>query len=247
VSLNVDTPDYQRGIVNAQVLLAEVVSGTGGVIIGIPPNAETLVICASAADPALPEVVGRVSGIGYAGAKAVSQNEQDASPNWFFDVSSVVDTTVEISFDRAVVATWYVYADAGVHIVADVSKNSNAEGTQYVIGSVPSTSSGDHPPNEVLAIGAFNAASGVILAAPGAGLRYRVFSVAMAATAAGLIGQVNDTTSGQTLGVCAGPGSSPSSIPAQGFPMTQNHGISYQQLAGAGSMLMVVFYTVETV
>lgn len=248
MTIIVDTPDYQRGVVSAQILLAVLQPPGGGVELVIPPNAETLIVAAGAGDTAQPEVIGFDTGITYAGQRAQAQFQPDAAPVWIFDISSVLDEQVEVSFGSTpTVATWYFYTDSAARVVVDVSKAANGAGVQYVIPTIPATDIGDHPPVELLLKNVTLTASGTILAAPGAGKRYRVFSVQMATVTGGVLATAFDATAGPWLGVVAGPGASQTTIPPQGYPMATNAALGYSLQAGAGSVVTIVYYTIETV
>lgn len=248
MTIIVDTPDYQRGVVSAQILLAKALIPTPLFpLIQIPPNAETLILAADGADPTIPEVIGQETGIAYAGVKAQSQFQLDNSSVWFYDISSVLDVEIEVVFNTPAITNWYAYTDSAARTIVDVSKTSNQQGVQYVIPTIPATDANDHPPNELLVKNITLAASGTILAAPGAGKRYRVFSVQMATVTGGVLATAFDATSGLWIGVVAGPGTSQATIPAQGYPMTANTALGYSLQAGAGSVASIVYYTIETI
>lgn len=245
---NVDTPDYQRGVVNAQVLLATVPGGTSTVTVGVPPNTETLVVIVpgAAANTGI-FCTGVVTGVQYSGVKSSAEPLVSETPTWWFDVSAVVDASVKVSLTVATADVWYVYADAGTHTVADISKLVSNLGVQYQIPTVPATDLGDHPPTEVTVSSAYISSTSAIIAAPGAGLRLRIFSAQLATVTAGLLGYVLDNAAGRGLAACAGAGNSITTFPGQGYPMSTNSALEYEVLAGSGSMWVAVVYTTETV
>ena len=243
----VDTPDYTRGVVSAQKLLAAATGGGSPITVGIPPNTETLIVIITALGgrPTV-KVSGVSTGHTYPGVPFPSQFGQSQDYCWMFDVSSAVDTQVSITGVGAPLVPYAVYADSGVHIMADMSKLSSSNGMQYVIPTVPNTAAGDHPPNELSVAHVELAAAGNILGAPGAGIRYRIFSVQMS-TLSALSAIVWTGGGAPVVAVCAGPGNSITSIPAQGVPWSVNTAVVYGPVSGAGTMLITVLYTTETV
>ena len=126
----VDTPDYQRGLVNAQKLLASTPGATHVLNVGIPPNAETLVISAPGTNNVTPAVQGTTTSTFYPvvpvppaviGLPAMSM--------WLVDVSQALDATVTITFPNPLSATWYVYSDAGVRLTMDIAVGSAVGGS----------------------------------------------------------------------------------------------------------------------
>ena len=243
----VDTPDYQRGIVNAQKLLSTGNAGTGTVTVGVPPNCETLIVVLenpAATDSAA--VVGVTSGYSYPGIQSLNNKAFQSTRTWFFDVTNTIDTQCHIDVVASLGGAWSVYADAGVHIVGDVSRYTNHDGSQYVIPTVPNTAAGDHPPNEMSVASLNSAASVTVVPAPGAGNRLRVFSLGLAGVA-GLAGVMRDNGSGLILLACQGACCPVVTFPAQGIPLSTNQALSYFLVAGTGTMLGQATYTTETV
>lgn len=170
--------------------------------------------------------------------------------------------------------SWYVYCDSGIHVVADPNVSaliSNAgevdtgggiqalgtdstksrilrtdqRGVLYTIPTVPDTATGDHPPVELSFTNAFAAANGaVMIAAPGAGRRIRVFSASVGSTTAGDIVFIYDA--GTNVGLLYGSGS-PTAItfPGQGVPITTNAALSVGSTAG--TIYATAVYTIEAV
>lgn len=244
----IDTPDYQRGVVSAQKLVGVIPAGLTTVTVGVPPNAESLVVAMNQSDSSLfIDAHGVTTGYNYPGAQLWLTVTAEGGSGWVFDTSAQVDEQVEINLSSAATDPMYVYADAGVHVVADMSKRMNMAGQQYVIPSLPSVLSGDHPFTELSLISPTLAANGTVLAAPGAGQRYRVFSAQMSAATAGLSGGLVDNVGAKVLLFCAGVGNSVTSIPAQGYPMAANSPLTYSLATGAGGMQITVYYTTETI
>ena len=243
----IDTPDNQRGVVSPQLLLAAVPAGTDSTTIGVPPNCETLVITSDANDGAVPSVQGATTSITYPGARGVVSFETAGfSPVWLFDVSDVIDAELNIQWFPAPSKTWYVYSDAGVHTIADISNNRDGNGSLYTVPTVPYGEPGSHPPQELSVVGNGGAASFTLLAAPGAGVRYRVFGGNMASLAAGLYGYLKDSVSGTAFFVCVGEGNASLVLPSQGLALSTDAAVDYVLGAGAGTMAMSLSYTTET-
>lgn len=246
----VDTPDYQVGVTSAQALLATVAAATISVVVGVPPNAETLIVM----QPQTTAVTGCTctgvtSGLQYTGMRADRGNSTSTATTWFFDVSSAVDQQVTIVWNIAPVGTWYVYSDAGVHLVADPSRLMDTNGSQYVVPIAPSTRTGNHPPTEVQAIAFNNVPSGtVLLAAPGAGKRYRIFSASCSVQTAGQLLGLRDSVSG-TFFYSAGGGADaiaqPFSYGPSGLPLSVNAAVTLITSAGVGQY--TIAYTTESI
>jgi hypothetical protein len=240
---NVDTPPYQRGVVSAQKLLATVAGAVASVVVGVPPNAETIVVgfaAGAAAESAT--CVGVTSGIQYAGTVALPGGSTSAGLAWFFDCANVIDQQVAITLFQAPGVTWYVYSDSAAHLTADVSKKTDAQGNQYVIGTVPGSSSNSHPSNELSYVGGTLAANATLINAPGAGKRVRVFSAwlttlgAWTAQIAGTIGEW----------VIAAPSNGHASITFQPTGVVFGNNEAIQVFVG-GAVGLGVSYTVETI
>lgn len=244
----IDTPDYQRGIVNAQKLLATEGPTSTGVTVGIPPNCETLVVAVEPGfSPVLVQCLGVLSGIQYPGVRLIYSYQANGGMVWLFDVSDVIDRELVLEWDGAPGAVWYVYSDAGVHATTDVGANRDRNGTQFVVPVVPYAATSYHPPQEV-SLASFGANADVtLLAAPGVGFRYRIFGVTMATVAAGLVGIVYDPADLGALLQCAGVGNATTQLPAQGVPLTANGAVGYAIEAGGGSMYIALQYTTEAV
>lgn len=272
-----DTPDYQRGSVSAQQLLATVAAGTRIVTVPVPANAETIVVSLNVTGVANSVACqGVTSNVVYAGQGLLSGIIGATWLTQFFDVSSAVDTQVTITVSIAPTATWFVYADTGIHITSDpaVSEAVGGPGTPvpsgafqvagtdganlrtlrtdkagapYVIGTVPSQAGSDHPPVELSVISPTLAASGNILAAPGVGLRYRIMSVQLTLAAAGMQGAIGDNLPG--IGLCFSASTTTSGMQfyPSGYPAANNGAIGYTLIAGAGNAYIVVVYTTETI
>ena len=248
-SVPVDTPDYQRGVVNAQKQLYSGNVGPVSVNIGIPPNAESLMVLWQPSRTTLsgPQVTGNTSGFPYPGVPITPRFFTGAKNVWVFDVSAATDTVVSLAAPIGVTATATVYSDAGVHIVADTSKYTGFNGVQYVTPAVPGTTAGDHPVDELQkAATIFNSTTNAqILAPPGAGLRYRLFGISLFATPNWVY--VNDNTGVAITGVSANNTTFWSCHP-QGLPLATNSAFAVGG-AGAGGTtgICTVQYTTETV
>jgi len=276
-----DTPDYQRGVVSAQQLLATVAAGTDTVTVNVPPNAETLIVCVPLSPSTIRiRAVGVSTGIVYATAYGVTDDVVATWQTQFFDCSSPLDSQVEIICGSAPTGTWYVYSDAGVHVVFDPIVAStigepgptlpggavlvggdaagslralavNLQGLPYAIPSAPDIAAGDHPPNELLVASVVDVtALTVIVAAPGAGKRVRVFSANVhnpPTAGAGSKVILNDAATNLSSYIYSGEMAALDFKPS-GFACATDAPINLS-VAGAAGVLggATVVYTVETV
>jgi len=245
-----DTPDGQLGVVNAQLQLATVAGGTRTCEVGIPPNAESLIVMApSTTSVGSCFVQGVTTGLLYPGILQTPQPAFGEQQVWVFDVSSVTDAQVFVEFNVAPTEEWYVYADAGVHIVADTSKLTDLRGVTYAVPSVPNTAAGDHPPTELSSYVNNGVATGtVIIAAPGAGKRPRVFYASIAPETGGNTASLITTTGGVTVAsikATTGGQSQPVDYKPTGLPCPANAGLEVTTTGGAASV--VVVYTTENI
>lgn len=245
----VDTPDYQRGVVSAQVNLGEIPAGQSKLVTGIPSNAETLVVAfTTTTDAAYVTVTGNQTGTAYQGARIKPQAAFSGWQTWLFDISSVLDETVTIVLEGSDGGGAQVYADSGVHVVADTTKLLNQSGQQYVIPSVPSIFTGDHPPNEMQCTFDFGTTTQVFMGAPGVGLRYRLFTLEL--TGDNASGSWEMVASGNVDGPyihVAGVNATVIPLHPQGYPMPTNTGLTVTQDTAGGTWRGTVWHTIETV
>lgn len=118
----IGTPDNQRGIVNAQSLLASVPAGTISVDVNVPPNTTTLMVInagASIGATNLCYCLGQTSGTLYPGS--LRQYSSGIAAFWsrFFTVSPVLDSVITVKWGTAPTVGWYVIAMSGVNVVDD--------------------------------------------------------------------------------------------------------------------------------
>lgn len=100
---------------------------------------------------------------------------------------------------------------------------------------------------ELSNVGAYLSGTADILAAPGPGMRYRIFSMQMSAQVAGVIGGLRAGGSGNWFAVLGISGDSHVSFPLMGLALPENLSVNYQLVAGSGQALVCVLYTVEPV
>ena len=244
----IDTPDYQRGVFNAQQLLNTVPGGTRTCTASLPTNCETLVICVSGS-PVFnntPAVVGVTSSLQYLTVPMPQPLGANVS-TWFVDVSQVIDTSVTVTFAVTPAHTWYVYADCGSHIVADTSKLVSAGGVQFVIPTAPGESSGDRPPTELLYATGQWAANATLLAAAGGLFRYRIFAAHLTSATAGMVGELGDSAGSGTFLWGVGPAACALSFYPSGLPLSANGAVKFTLQAGTGNFQGGVVYTAESV
>lgn len=248
MSVTVDTPDYQAGVVSAQKLLATVAAGTATITTGIPPNCETLVVAAPPGSASgQPICFGTSTFINYPGTQVFPPATTSASSVFAFDVSSVIDAQLRITWPAAPTSPWYVYSDSGVHTVADTSSHKDANGSIFTVPVIPYGQPGSHPPQEISMASSVPAANAQIVAAPGAGKRLRVFGANMSTTGAGLSGYLADSLTGIAFLSCSGVGNNTLYTPPQGLALTANAALEYLLSGGAGGMIVCVQYTTEVI
>ena len=114
---NVGAPDWQRGVVNADIRLATVPGGTQSVTVTIPPNAKTMVVVYPyGAVQTSVEVKGVTTGMGYSGQLRPADVGIDYADSFvFYSVSSVLDDQLTIKMSAAPNEPWYVYTTTGVY------------------------------------------------------------------------------------------------------------------------------------
>lgn len=244
----IDTPDYQRGVVSAQKLLAAP-SATSSVIVSPPPNTESMILIAD--QPSSPSdvvwCVGQTS-LAYAPVyRLPASNGVNFNGAWIFDVSSVIDSSYRVYYGNGSGTRWYVYADAAARLVVDGSKLTDLHGQQYVIPTVPSTLAGDHPPVELQSFGGNFNANGNILAAPGAGFRYRVFHAsAVPLTGGTYFAELGNSAGGTLFLFCSGIAGGQMSFYPSGLPCGTNAPI-FIGFSAAGEVSVSLAYTTEVV
>lgn len=244
----VDTPDYQRGVVSAQKLLGANVAGQTLLSVGVPPNLETLVVVAEAnVLDAYPTAVGLGTGIKYPGTVLQLVRNTGPALAWVFDVPGALDDTINVQWVGSPSGNWFVYSDANAHGVVDLGNKRDQAGTLYTVPVVPGAGAASHPPQELLMASNVLGGAGVVVNNAPTGKRYRVFSGTMSAAAAGMIGYLLESVSSFAFAGCAGVGNNALYLPPQGLALPATAAINYSLFAGAGNMLITLQYTLETV
>lgn len=244
----IDTPDYQRGVVNAQKLLAHVTGIATSVIVGIPPNTETLVVTTFVHAVNQPiTVTGQTTGVIYPSVPLYPNTVPGVWQTYWVDVSQSVDDEVEVQILGSSSLGWYVYADSGVHLIADVGGVRTLAGIPYTIPIAPSESAGDHPPVELQSFGGNFSANGNVLAAPGAGFRYRVFHAsAVPVTGGSYFAELGNSAGGALFLFCSGIAGGQMSFYPSGLPCGTNAPI-FIGFSAAGEVSVSLAYTTEVV
>jgi hypothetical protein len=272
-----DTPDYQRGVVAAQKLLATVPDTETSVTVGVPANAETIVVLAPGSlNPEDFTCTGATSGLNYPPTPYGPSVTGADTTSIVFDVSAAVDDQVTITYGFAPAFVWYVYSDSGVHVTTSPylarvqnqiggtapvdglqiagtdgtdlqALRTDTRGAQFTVGSVPGTGSGDHPPTELSVAAAIPSGQAVVVPAPGAGKRIRVFTMCMTSDSGALIGYLYDSVTGVALAVASQVSNMTVTLPPQGHPLTENASLNYLLYGGSGLMIVIAYYTIETV
>lgn len=241
-----DTPDNQRGTVNAQKQLAFLNKTSDVEIVGLPPNVETLVI-ATPTNSLLstPVCLGLTTALNYPAVRIGGFLGSLGATHWMFDVSSALDAQVQITWPGAHLEQWWIYADSGVRLVVNPTQASNQGGVQYVIPTVPNITTGDHPPNELQYASGNVAANTTVVNPPGAGMRFRAFSAWLTANTTG--NGTMGSTAGGTLIACPPGGHGNTTFGPSGLPLPANAGIQVFTSGGGVAIYYGVTYTTETI
>lgn len=269
-----DTSDWGNQVSNNQTLLGSFAGGTTVEEVAIPPNVESIIIVCGSSVSTAPEVIGVTTGAIY---PVIGWGLGGGYPEcWLCLVTPASDSNVEIQWNVAPVSSWYVVSDQGVRIVGTISNSSgqagvpfggaptmvagqvpistylaaiqvNSLGQQSVVPSVPSVLANDHPSNELLAIQANLAGAANVLAAPGAGKRYRIFYADLSIRSAVANGLGVLVLGATQLVVAFGFTTYRQLFGApSGIPMPTNTAVSYT-VVNATNCDMAIVYTVETV
>lgn len=244
----IDTPDYQRGVVNAQRLLAVVPGDTQQVSVSLPPNAETLIVLTPpASGGGEVTVTGADTGVLYRGADIGAVPGVGGGSLSYFDIAGAVDETVTVAWSLVPPNQWWVLSDSGVHIVANMYGKRDTTLASVVTTVPPSGNANDGPVNELQCAAGFIAASGVVMSAPGSGIRYRVFAAQLVSIGGTVYGSLNDE--GNVRGfIVAGPsGAGNLTFGPSGIPCAANGTINLFINGGSGTFLWSVTYTTEEV
>lgn len=248
--MSIDTPDFQRGVASAQILLAKESSPSTTVIVGIPPNAETIVVvfeCNPSVAPGSAIAFGVVSSINYPGVSTRPIGNGVQWVTYYFDVTNVIDEELELQVNNMTGAHWYVYADTGVHVVGNYAPLVDTLGNQWIIPTIPGSGPGNHPPTELKNIGGDLGGNGTLLAAPGAGVRYRLFALNAGAYVAGSQAQFVDSISGGRLVSCSQYAPGVMNIPPQGYPLSANAALNVTVQGAGASLFYSAYYTIENI
>lgn len=245
----VDTPDYQRGVVNAQKLLEYVFPPAASATVGVPPNAETLIIVYPVGLPYQGvSVLGASTGIPYPTVINSETNNSLPGNTAWCDVSAAVDSEVTITINGWTGDSWWVYADSGVHVMVDAANTRDGWGRLQVVSTIPGNQPFTHPLEEIQHVGGAIAVSTVALAAPGAGIRYRLYGINLMVNAGANFGVVGDVPGGTAYAWCAPSSSIYVPMHAQGFPTATNSQVEvFFDPAAAGTIGYVIYYSIETV
>lgn len=246
-NVTIDTPDYQRGVVSAQVVVGEFAAGVATMTVPIPPNAETLVVTSEGGSAATSvTALGATSNVLYPAVGIPNSSGLSVGFTWFIDISSVIDDQVQIDVTPTPTFKWFVYADAGVHVVADMSKLTSSNGVAFTTPVAPQGGTGNHPPVELRFAGTTFLASGPLVSAAPAGERYRIFSAYLAGTVAGINSALLDSGTANEFCFAGGITTMALQFLPSGIPLSSAGGVNVI-MSGSGATAAGVTYTVETV
>lgn len=240
--------DYQRGVISAQKLLAQVPANTASVMVNVPVNAETIIVTASGfMSRPTAECKGTGTLYRFAGVNHANSNWITSAPTWIFDVSYAVDPQVTITLSSAPTQPWYVYADAATRVVWNGATYTSQRGMPYMVSVPPDFIASDHPPNELKCVGQGLLASGTLLAAAGPGSRYRLFEVFIAPYAGTGVAYVQDSVNSTIY--CSMGNTMPGrmSFLPSGLPMGTNAALSAIVGSGVTEAIFIASYSFENV
>ena len=119
MSPNVGTPDWQRGIVSAGLLIGTASGSQPSITVDIPPNAQTIVVAfTGGGSPTSITCQGVTTGNYYPGAYRKGSASISSRDTYLFMVSSQLDDQVTITpLPNVNYGDWSVYSQSGVNIV----------------------------------------------------------------------------------------------------------------------------------
>ena len=124
----IGTPDWQRGVVTPNKLLATIPAGTLTYDIDLPANANKIVIARKGSNfTGTITVTGTTSGIEYPGGEIPFANDATAGEFLQFTVLPVVDSKVTLTF-----AGWTVTTEFYVYTTPDILAVSTPDALYYV-------------------------------------------------------------------------------------------------------------------
>ena len=190
------TPDWQRGVVAAQRLVGSFAAGTIDETVGVPMNAETLIVSMSYADRALTIfAIGATSGNSYpvvSVPRSVSGSLDDVR---LILVAPALDEQIQIVLSGAASHAWYVVSDSAARGVVDLgligstytpgagsietgllalgSDGTNpralatdTSGRLFTVPTAPESGAGNHPAQELLVYTAAGIGGGADILGP---------------------------------------------------------------------------------
>ena len=116
----VGTPDWQRAVVASQKLLDYVANPGTTATVGVPPNAETIIVVAGN-NPGLGTLtaLGGTSGVYYAVNQYIQRISGEEFGEYFINVSAQVDQTLILTWTLAPGTGFWVYSDQATHVSFD--------------------------------------------------------------------------------------------------------------------------------
>lgn len=249
----IGTPDWQRGIVNPELLVGTAIASATTMTVTVPPNTESLVVGFGAGEVGnVASVVGVTSGIKYPVQTFVGPNLVALTSVWYAAVAPSIDISYVITLSAAPGGPWYAVADAGIRQVIDMALVNALQqahtGFQNpglpVLGSDGShffdlqTDSNGRIVPIVPTVGIATTSSGVLIAAPGSGANY-LFSADLFLPASTVAFAILTTPGNTVAGLSAGD-ASPNSQAADhadldGFRTTGAVSVNF---GGAGELVV---------
>jgi hypothetical protein len=122
---NVGTPDWQRGVVGTQKVLATLSATDNATTVGVPPNSEAIIIIVQGPGPFVAgfTVVGNQSGSTYSAFRIPRVLGTDSSA-FVVTVSPTIDQTVTVGTTTAPGVPWSVVSESAGRFVVDLSTSA---------------------------------------------------------------------------------------------------------------------------
>ena len=250
----IGSPDWQRGVVKSEKLLATVAAGVTTATVAVPANVTRLIVAWQGYINATSvEVADATTGMTYPGMQLETSGVASNSYFYEFQVSTVLGDTVNVTIN-AVLAThqWYVISASDTDIVNvpalsnlvqswNIATNQvgiNALGTDGTDSRILSVDSNGRQVPLVPTAGidkAVVAGANALLAAPASGGNY-LFALDVINTSGGANTLTLSDASGNTIGKVALAAADPSfTLELQGFRVTT--AVSVNAVAGADVVL----------
>jgi hypothetical protein len=219
------------------------------------------------------QAVGVTTGLHYLSSISTGAETSKLTQTVYLDVAQCLDEEIEVKLLAKAAGSWYVYADAGVHLVSEPALAGtiaeagvdaptasvlvggtdgvaiealkvNPYGELHTTPAIPGESSSGSASVELTRALSQASETTLLIAAPGAGKRLRIFTVQMVAMAEAR-GRLYTSVGGSAFAVASENGPVFVTFAPYGLTLGTNEGVYYEKMAGDEAMYMIVTYTVE--